>query len=61
MILFTNLVDVKMDSKNYNPIPILKFTIENHFDSKQLNTTQKKNSEFLKKEAKTNNFNIRIT
>ncbi len=60
MILFTNLVNVKMDSKNYNAKPVLKLTIENHFDPAQLRATQKKDLELLKKEARQNNFEIRI-
>ena len=60
MILFTNLEDVKIDGKNYNAKPVLKLTIENHFNPAQLRATQKKDLEFLKKEAKTNNFEVRI-
>lgn len=60
MILFTNLEDVKMDSKNYNPKSVLKLTIENHFDFEKLNATQKKILELLHKEAKTNGFAVKI-
>jgi DNA-dependent RNA polymerase auxiliary subunit epsilon len=60
MILFTNLENVKMDGKNYNPKPVLKLTIENHFDPENLNATQKRNLELLNKEAKTNGFAIKI-
>jgi len=60
MILFTNLEDVKIDGKNYNPKPVLKLTVENHFDLKNLNATQKKNLELLHKEARTNGFGIEI-
>lgn len=60
MILFANLRDVKIDSKNYNPKPVLKLTIENHFNPKQLNVTQKKDLKLLKKEAHANGFEIRI-
>lgn len=60
MILFTNLEDVKMDGKNYNPKSILKLTIENHFDPENLNATQRKILELLRKEAKINGFEIRI-
>ena len=60
MILFTNLEDVKIDGKNYNPKPVLKLTVENHFNLKNLNTAQKKNLELLYKEAKTNGFDIEI-
>lgn len=60
MILFTNLEDVKMDGKNYNPKPVLKLTIENHFDPEKLSDTQKRNLELLNKEAKINGFAIKI-
>jgi len=60
MILFTNLEDVKTNGKNYNPKPVLKLTIEDHFNSESLNTTQRKVLELLHKEAKSNGFEIRI-
>ncbi|MDA2936412.1 hypothetical protein MYX06_04310 [Patescibacteria group bacterium AH-259-L05] len=60
MILFTNLEDVKIDNKNYNPKPVIKLTIENHFDSKELSATQRGNLDLLKKEARTNGFEVRI-
>ena len=60
MILFTNLVDVKMDSKNYNAKPVLKLIIENHFDFKNLNVAQNKILGLLYKEAKTNGFEVTI-
>jgi len=60
MILFTNLEDVKIGSKNYNAKPVLKLTIENHFDPAQLRASQKNDLELLEKEAKTNGFEVRI-
>ena len=60
MILFTNLKDVKINGKNYNAKPVLKLTIENHFDFKELNATQRKNIDLLKKEARTNGFEVKI-
>lgn len=60
MILFTNLEDVKIASKNYNAKPVLKLTIENHFDPARLRDTQKKELDLLKKEAKVNNFEVKI-
>ncbi len=60
MILFTNLEDVKMNGKSYNPKPVLKLTVENHFDSTNLNFSQKRNLELLRKEAKQNGFEIQI-
>jgi len=60
MILFTNREDVKIDSKNYNPVAVLKLTVENRFNPAQLRATQKKDLELLKKEAKINHFEVRI-
>ena len=60
MILFTNLEDVKIGDKNYNAKPVLKLTIENHFDPVQLRATQKKDLELLRKEAKINGFEVKI-
>lgn len=60
MILFTNLRDVKIGSKEYNPIPVLKLTTGNGFDIKNLSEIQKSDLDLLRKEAKLNNFEIRI-
>ena len=60
MILFTNLEDVKIDGKKYNPIPILKLTTGEGFELNGLNEQQKKILELLKKEAKFNGFEILI-
>jgi hypothetical protein len=59
MILFTNLEDVKIDSKKYNPVAVLKLTVENHFDFKNLSKTQREILELLNKEAKINGFLIK--
>ncbi len=58
MILFTNLEDVKIDNKKYKPVAVLKLTVENHFDFRNLSKTQKKILELLHKEAKINGFLI---
>lgn len=58
MILFTNLEDVEIDNNKYNPVAVLKLTVENHFNSKNLNKTQKEILELLNKEAKINGFLI---
>lgn len=58
MILFTNLEDVKINNKNYKPVPVLKLTTNGSFKIDKLNTTQKELLDFLIKEAKTNNFRI---
>jgi len=60
MILFTNLKNVKMDNKNYSPLPILKLTTENKFKIDLLNEPQKKVLILLKKEAEVNGFKILI-
>ena len=60
MMLFTNLVDVKMNGKNLNPVPILKLTTGKGFSIKSLNNKQKELLETLKKEAKTNGFRILV-
>jgi len=60
MILFTNLEEVKIDSRNYDPIAVLKLTVENHFNPINLNKTQRQVLELLNKEAKINNFLIEI-
>ncbi len=58
MILFTNLEDVKVDEKNYNPKPMLKLTVKNHFSEGNLSVAQKKTLLLLRKEAKANSFEI---
>lgn len=58
MILFTNLEDVKIDSKNYNPVAVLKLTVENHFNEKDLSISQREILSLLRREAEVNNFKI---
>jgi hypothetical protein len=58
MILFTNLEDVSVDGKDYNPIAVLKLTVENHFNEGQLSSSQKEILELLRKEGKVNNFQV---
>ncbi len=60
MVLFTNLEDVKIDNKNYDPIPILKLTTSEGFDSKKLSNLEIKFLNKLKKEAELNNFKVKI-
>ncbi len=58
MILYTNLVNVTINGKTYNPVPILKLTT-----AKTFNNLQGENLEIinlLKQEAETNNFKILI-
>lgn len=60
MMLFTNLVDVKMNGKNLKPVPILKLTTGKGFSIESLTEKQKGLLDTLKKEAKTNGFRILI-
>jgi len=58
MILFTNLVEVKMNGNNLKPVPILKLTTGKSFSIETINNKQKELLDTLKKEAKTNGFKI---
>lgn len=60
MILFTNLEDVKIDDRHYNPMPILKLTTKNDFDIKTVSKSEEEMLNLLKKEADSNGFKIRI-
>lgn len=60
MILFTNLENVKIDNKIYNPVPILKLTTGAGFDIKNISSTNKEMLNLLKKEAEINKFRIII-
>jgi len=60
MILYTNLKNVIVDSKEYNPIPILKLTSKMDFKKEFLNESKCKIFNLLKKEAKHNGFCLKI-
>ena len=60
MILFTNLEEVKVGGVKYNPVPILKLTIDKGFDERDISLSQKKLLDGLVKEAKLNGFQIFI-
>src|SRR3989338_2692554 len=60
MILFTNLKDVKIKNKQYNPILVLKLTTENKLDINSLKGAKRNLLNSLKKEAKTNKYRILI-
>ena len=60
MILFTNLEHVKVDYKNYTPIPILKLTTSANFKINNINASEKETLNLLKKESDTNRFKILI-
>jgi len=61
MILFTNLEDVKAEGKNYEPIAVLKLTVENHFDENNLSSSQKNILKLLRVEAEVNNFQVLLS
>ena len=58
MILFTNLEEVKVDDKEYNPVPVLKLTSDERFDIDKLSSSKREILETLMKEAKTNGFKV---
>ena len=58
MMLFTNLQNVKIDGKNFNPVPVLKLTTTAPFDPEKAGGAQKRTLELVKKEARKNNFRI---
>ena len=60
MVLFVNLEDVKINSKNYIPIPVLKLTSKSKLDVKSLENKYTNILEPLKKEAGANGFKIKI-
>ena len=60
MILFANLKDIKINGRNYNPLPILKLTTGEGFNIELMNDLQREMLALLKKEAKTNKFRILI-
>ena len=60
MILFTNLEDVKIENKNYKPMPILKLTTAKDFDIKKISNSEKETLNLLKNESDTNGFKILI-
>lgn len=60
MILFTNLKEVKIDKKEYNPIPILRLTTGIEFKIEETTETEKEMLNNLKKESITNGFKLII-
>lgn len=60
MLLFTNLKEVEIDNKIYNPKSVLKLTTEGHFNQEALSSSQKKDLNLLMEESKLNNFEVRI-
>lgn len=60
MILFTNLEDVRIDNKMYNPIAVLKLTSRKQIKEERLSSSQKEVLKHLREEAKINNFRIML-
>ncbi len=60
MILFTNIEDVKIGRKSYKPKPVLKLTTGKELLKSSLTSAQREILELLYKEAKLNNFQIRV-
>jgi hypothetical protein len=60
MVMFTNLENVMISGRSYNPVPILKLTTIGKFDITCLRKKEKQILELLKEEAKTNGFKIMI-
>jgi hypothetical protein len=58
MILLTNLENVQIEKRNYNPIPILKLTTAKGFDIAHLKKYEIIN--LLKEEARANSFKLLI-
>ena len=60
MILFTNLEEVGVDNEPYNPVAVLKLTVEKGFNEKDISKTQKETISILKQEAELNGFQVII-
>lgn len=61
MILFSNLQEIKIGSKQFLLTPILKLTSSEGFKIEKLNEKQKKIFNLLQKEATENNFSLEIS
>ena len=60
MMLFTNLKELRCEGRSYAARAVLKLTTENGFRHENLNATQKKELDLLRKEAKSNGFTLRL-
>ncbi len=58
MFLFSNLEEVMVDGKEYNPIAVLKLTSEKGFNEKNLSKKQGETLSILKQEAAINGFRV---
>jgi len=60
MILFTNLKEVKIAGKEYQPVAVLKLTSATRFTENELKPSQIETLRLLEAEAKENNFSVRL-
>jgi len=60
MILFTNLTEVKIGEKEFNPVAVLKLTSSVKFEKEKLKGSQLETLRLLNNEAKRNNFKVII-
>lgn len=60
MILFTNLKEVKIGEKGFNPVAVLKLTSSIKFIKEKLRSSQLESLRLLKREAKENDFEVII-
>lgn len=60
MILFANLHEVTIGSKEYLPVAVLKLTGNKRFSTELLKRSQRERLQLLKKEAQENNFQVFI-
>ena len=60
MALFTNLSDLRIENKIFNPVPILKLTSDLTFNETYLKVKQKENLDRLRLEAEKNGFKLQI-
>ena len=58
MILLTNLEDVKIEEKQFNPVPVLKLTTAGTFQIESANKQQKEILSKLRSESETNGFKV---
>ncbi len=58
MILLTNLQDVKVKDKEYNPVPILKLTTAKAINLEAISCEEKERLDLLKTESKKNGFKV---
>ncbi len=58
MILFTNLKEVMVDKKYYNPVSVLKLTVETGFQQEKISTSEREFLRLLNKESEENGFQV---